>query len=144
MKINKANIQPKKGETVITYKNSEGETVTFSAKKKKCVDVGVMYKDLNKAAESIFGAVNKYQTEEDPNITPEEQVKLRADIAKENVPATSRGGDQSVVNTLDVCGGVDFVLKTFSDPASEGGKNITQNEIAQMYEIFHKWTDPKD
>ena len=42
---------------------------------------------------------------------------------------------------LDIYGGIDFVLKTFSDEYSEGGKDITPNEVYQMYEMFHKWTE---
>ena len=113
----------------VTYRNSQGKKVTFEP------DRHYNYTDHYPNLTSIlFNTVNKYFTGKSPNITPEEQVQLRADIAKQIIPGMRGKGD------IDVYSGLDFVLKTFSDEASEGGKNITPNEVYQIYEIFQKWT----
>ena len=115
----------------ITYRNSSGKQVTYKPNG---------YNTFAEDAALLFNTVNKYFTGKNPNITPEEQVQLRADIAKQKKPMGEVCTDSGRTE-LDIYGGIDFVLKTFSDEASEGGKNITQNEVYQMYEIFHKWTE---
>ncbi len=125
--IYKATIIKDDDSVFVTYRNSSGKDVTY--------ETGYTYRE---DAALLFNTVNKYFTGKDPNITPKEQVQLRADIAKQRVPIT--GVSDSGAKKLDIYGGVDFVLKTFSDEASEGGKNITPNEVYQMYEMFHSWT----
>ena len=113
----------------INYRNSKGQNVSYRPRNKSDANL-------------LFTLINKYFTGKDPNITPKEQVQLRTDLAKLRSPlsgiAQPRGGEPS--GKLDLYEGVDFILKTFSDEASEGGKNITPNEVYQIYEIFHRWT----
>ena len=116
----------------ITYRNSSGKQVTYKPNG---------YNTFAEDAALLFNTVNKYFTGKSPNITPEEQVQLRADIAKQKRPISGISSSNSGWTELDVYGGIDFVLKTFSDESSEGGKNITPNEVYQMYEMFHKWTE---
>ena len=118
----------------ITYRNSSGKDVTYQPNRSGT-------NSFIEDAALLFNTVNKYFTGNDPNITPEEQVQLRADIAKQKVPIAGISSSNYGWTELDVYGGIDFVLKTFSDEASEGGKNITPNEVYQMYEMFHKWTE---
>lgn len=103
----------------ITYRNSAGKSVTYEPR-------------YTSEAKLFFSSVNKYFTGKSPNITPKEQVQLRADFAKSI--NSSLGNDSWFIR-------FDFVLKTFSDKNSEGGENITPNEVYQMYEMFHKWTE---
>lgn len=103
----------------ITYRNSAGKSVTYKP---------YSFSD----AKLLFSSVNKYFTGKSPNITPKEQVQLRADFAK-SLP-TCKHNDGLFIR-------LDFALKTFSDKNSEGGENITPNEVYQMYEMFHKWTE---
>ena len=116
----------------ITYRDSSGKNVTYEPNG---------YNTFAEDAALLFNTVNKYFTGKNPNITPEEQVQLRADIAKQKRPISGISSSNSGWTELDVYGGIDFVLKTFSDESSEGGKNITPNEVYQMYEMFHKWTE---
>ena len=113
----------------INYRNSKGQNVSYRPRNKSDANL-------------LFTLINKYFTGKDPNITPKEQVQLRTDLAKLRSPlsgiAQPRGGKPS--GKLDLYEGVDFILKTFSDEASEGGKNITPSEVYQIYEIFHRWT----
>ena len=113
----------------IAYRNSNGQNVSYSPKNQSDANL-------------LFTLINKYFTGKDPNITPKEQVQMRADLAKLCTPLSgmSDSGKGGVRGKLDLYEGVDFVLKTFSDDASEGGKNITPNEIYQIFEIFHAWT----
>ena len=129
--IYKAKIRKDGDSVFITYRNSSGKNVKYRTND---------YRTFAEDAALLFSTVNKYFTGKDPNITPEEQVQLRADIAKQRKPM---GGVSTISGwrELDIYGGIDFVLKTFSDESSEGGKNITPNEVYQMYEIFHKWTE---
>lgn len=126
----------------ISYKNSKGQRIIYSPS-----DDGFVSRDNPKKktdAVLLFDTVNKYFTGKSPNITPQEQVLFRADIAKQRPPISGTGqqkhSHEASSETLNIYEGVDFVLKTFSDEASEGGKNITPNEVYQMYEIFHEWT----
>ena len=109
----------------ITYRNSKGKTVTFSP-----------HPSDKKDASALYSVVNKYFTGKSPNITPQEQVKLRADLANNQPSERWRISDSAFIR-------LDFVLKTFSDKHSEGGENITPNEVYQMYEMFHKWSTYK-
>ncbi len=130
--IYKAVIKKDDDSVFITYRNSNGKQVTYKPNG---------YNTFAEDAALLFNTVNKYFTGKNPNITPEEQVQLRADIAKQKVPIAGISSSNSGRTELDVYGGIDFVLKTFSDESSEGGKNITPNEVYQMYEMFHKWTE---
>ena len=132
--IFRANIREDDDSVFITYRNSSGKQVTY---KPKCDGTN----NFAWGAILLFNTVNKYFTGKSPNITPEEQVQLRADIAKQKRPISGISSSNSGWTELDVYGGIDFVLKTFSDEYSEGGKNITPNEVYQMYEMFHKWTE---
>ena len=132
--IHKATIRKDDDSVFITYRNSSGKNVTYQP---KCDGTN----NFAWSATLLFNTVNKYFTGKSPNITPEEQVQLRADIAKQKVPIAGISSSNSGWTELDVYGGIDFVLKTFSDESSEGGKNITPNEVYQMYEMFHKWTE---
>ena len=116
----------------ITYHNSQGKKVTYSPKQ--------LY--MMRDAALLFNTVNKYFTGKSPNITPQEQVQIRADIAKASYPM---GGIETRYrrDKLNIFEGIDFVLKTFSDKNSEGGENITPNEVYQMFECFHNWTTAK-
>ena len=113
----------------INYRNSKGQNVSYRPRNKSDANL-------------LFTLINKYFTGKDPNITPKEQVQLRTDLAKLRSPLSGIAkpvrGEPS--GKLDLYEGVDFILKTFSDEASEGGKNITPNEVYQIYEIFHRWT----
>lgn len=132
--------QIKNGGERISYRNSNGQTISYNPGEKGYASGGNYHKKTD--AVILFNAVNKYFTGDSPNITPEEQVKMRADIAKQRPPISGmRERPCYSEECLNIYEGVDFVLKTFSDDASEGGKNITPNEIYQMYEIFHKWTE---
>ena len=108
----------------ISYHNSKGKLVTY-----KPLEVC----GRRKEAALLFNTVNKYFTGESPNITPEQQLKIKTDIAKQRKPLHK---DLS----LDIYEGIDFVFKIFSDKNSEGGENITPNEVYQIFEIFHNWT----
>ena len=129
--IYKAVIKKDDDSVFITYRNSNGKQVTYKPNG---------YNTFAEDAALLFNTVNKYFTGKNPNITPEEQVQLRADIAKQKKPMGGVCTDSGRTE-LDIYGGIDFVLKTFSDESSEGGKNITPNEVYQMYEMFHKWTE---
>ena len=39
----------------------------------------------------------------------------------------------------DLYKGFDFIFNTFSNEASEGGKDITPKEISQIFDIFTSW-----
>ncbi len=119
----------KKNGEQINYRNSKGQNVS--------------YRPENKSdAVCLFTLINKYFTGKDPNITPQEQVQLRADLAKACVPLSGMSETRGHIRgKLDLYEGVDFVLRTFSDETSEGGKNITPNEVYQMFEMFHCWTE---
>ena len=135
--------QVKNGGQSITYHNSEGKKVTYSPyDNNPCTKNSgrINYSRRNDAA-LLFNTINKYFTGESPNITPQEQVQIRADIAKNRPPITGIGvSDGGIYSSLDIYEGIDFVLKTFSDKNSEGGENITPNEVYQMFEMFHNWT----
>ena len=131
--IYKAVIKKDDDSVFITYRNSSGKQVTY---KPDCNGIN----NFAWGAILLFNTVNKYFTGKNPNITPKEQVQLRADIAKQKKPMGGVCTDSGRTE-LDIYGGIDFVLKTFSDESSEGGKNITPNEVYQMYEMFHKWTE---
>lgn len=123
------------GDTKITYLNSAGRSVTYEPPGEYQQNIATL----------LFKTVCKYFTEDDPNISPKEQVQLRADIAKNSKPMMGDvPGGRYCYNRIDVYEGIDFLLKTFSDEASEGGKEITPNEVYQMFECFHKWTDSSD
>ena len=132
--IYKAVIKKDDDSVFITYRDSSGKNVTYEP---QCDGTN----NFAWGAILLFNTVNKYFTGKNPNITPEEQVQLRADIAKQERPISGICSSNSGWTELDVYGGIDFVLKTFSDESSEGGKNITPNEVYQMYEMFQKWTE---
>lgn len=129
----------------VTYHNSKGQTVTYKTSNEDTRNSRGEQRDHKlDDAKLLFGTVNKYFTGNDPNITPAEQVKIKAEIAKQRTPMNDYGtGLSHSAPTLNVYEGIDFVLRTFSDEASEGGKNITPNEVYQIYEIFHSWTKEK-
>ena len=118
----------------IAYHNSKGKKVTYNPPS------DIHHSKYRETAVLLFGTVNKYFTKDSPNITPAEQVKLRADIAKAVAPLDISDYGDVCDRRIDVYKGMDFVLNTFSAKDSEGGANITPNEVYQMYEIFHSWT----
>ena len=122
----------------ITYRSSNGKTITYTPGYRSSAPLSPL-KEKQENAVILFNTINKYFTGKDPNITPKEQVLLRADIAKQALPMSGISGN-GYGRCIDIYEGFDFVLKTFSDEASEGGKNITPNEVYQIYEIFHHWT----
>ncbi len=133
--------QVKNGGETITYHNSKGQTVTY----KPNDDAYSRDRSFNIAsgksdAALLFNTFKKYFTGNSPNITPEEQVKLRTDIAMNRLPIQNQSNVVVEAPMLDIYEGIDFVLKTFSDEKSEGGKNITPNEVYRIFEIFHQWT----
>ena len=109
----------------VKYKNSQGAVVTYAPRKVQDAKV-------------LFPTVDKYFTNDDPNITPQEQISLRTDFAKKRIPLSGKEHNGSDVS--DLYTGLDFVLDTFTREESEGGKNITPKEVYTMYEIFHTWT----
>ena len=124
----------------ITYHSSNGKTITYTPGDSSS-SLREPNEERQKNAVILFNTINKYFTGKDPNITPKEQVQLRADIAKQALPMSgTTSGSGYYGEHIDIYEGIDFVLKTFSDEASEGGKNITPNEVYQIYEIFHHWT----
>lgn len=124
----------------ISYYNGKGQIITYKPSQNGWHGENNLSKPTDAAL--LFNTVNKYFTSKDPNITPEEQVEMRADIAQQRPPISGMkgGGSAQSHDALDIYEGVDFLLKTFSDEASEGGKNITPNEVYRMFEIFHQWT----
>jgi len=132
--------QVQNGGETITYHNSNGQKVTYQPRKK---DGNAMNENpsIKKDAALLFNTINKYFTGKSPNITPQEQVQIRADIAKQRAPISGMSVYNTYQNnTLDIYEGIDFVLKTFSDKNSDGGENITPKEVYQIFEIFHNWT----
>ena len=131
--------QVQNGGETITYRNSNGQRVSYSPRK---TDGGANDNpQIKKDAALLFNTINKYFTGKSPNITPQEQVQIRADIAKQRAPISGMAASHAYQNsTLDIYEGVDFVLKTFSDKNSDGGENITPKEVYQIFEIFHNWT----
>ena len=111
----------------ITYRNSNGENVTFKPG---------FWKGYRKEAALLFNTVNKYFTGKSPNITPQEQIKMREDIVQQYEQPGMFSGNR-LFNPLSA---LDFALNTYNSSASEGGKNITPNEVYKMFEMFHKWT----
>ena len=132
-KISKATVVRQCGIAKISYKNSKGEQITFTTNENNWY--------AGRDAEVLYKTVNKYFTENDPNITPKEQISLRIDFAKQQRPVSGLKHNSS--DKMDLYAGFDFVLDTFTKEDSDGGKNITPNEIYQMYEIFHFWTANK-
>ena len=130
--------QVQNGGETITYHNSNGQKVTYNPDQRTNQGQKGL-SNMQKDAALLFNTINKYFTGDNPNITPQEQVQLRADIAKQRIP---QGGytNHNLNVTLDIYEGIDFVLNTFSSKNSEGGENITPNEVYQIFEIFHNWT----
>ena len=122
----------------ISYFNSQGKKVTYQPAKDVLSRITV--DDAQRNAKILFSLVNKYFTGDSPNITPQEQVKLRADFAKQAIPLANEDTSKGSSRILDIYEGMEFVLNTFSSKASDGGETITTNEVYQMFEIFHNWT----
>ena len=72
--IYRAKIRKDDDSVFITYRNSNGKQVTYKPNG---------YNTFAEDAALLFNTVNKYFTGKNPNITPEEQVQLRADIANQ-------------------------------------------------------------
>lgn len=126
----------KDGGKTITYHNSNGKQVTYKPGGAKDDQSG--NPNMQRDAAILFNTINKYFTGESPDITPQEQNKIRTEIAKQITPCN---GKVKGYPKLDIYEGIDFVLNTFSSKNSpEGGENITPNEVYQIYEIFHSWT----
>ena len=125
-------ITVKNNRATITYHNSQGKNITYKP--------GNQIENSNYNACLLFETVSNYFTANSPNITPAEQVKIRAEIAKGTRPISAMASSTCGWTEMDLMGGIDYLLKTFSDDASDGGKNITPNEVYQMFEIFHQWT----
>ena len=125
------------GETV-TYHNSNGQTVTYKPGTRGVTEATTTNEYMQKDAAILFNTINKYFTGKSPNITPQEQLSLKADIAKLSKPISGRRFHYP--DKLDIYEGINFVLSIFSDKKSDGGENITPKEVYQIYEIFHSWT----
>ena len=118
----------------ITYRNTKGQEVTFQPGGKHA-DGG--NNDKRNNAVILFKTLDKYVTADSPNITPREQDLIRMELSKQIKPIHGMNGGYSF---LDIYEGIDFVFKAHTSESSPGGKDITPNELADIYETIHSWT----
>ena len=84
---------------------------------------------------TIFNLIDKYSTNASPNITAKEVIDFRTDFAQSITPLAGGGG----LDDIDYYAGIDFLLNTYCSENSDGGKDITPQEIARMFEAIRKW-----
>ena len=102
--------------TNIEYKDSNGQTRCFRP-------------TINETLEMI-DVFSKYITDDNPEITPDEFVKIKKELTEEISIFSDKNNKNMYLN---------LISKIFKSKNSDGGDTITVKELPLIYELIESW-----